>query len=248
MTSTQTTDWLLPFLGRNTSLSTAMNFLFRQGNIYVMDNHRAALWCWMQHITPKKRYSLFHIDAHYDTRSVNGASWLSSVPDLASLSLADYLAFGTERAGTENWPLISWDNYLSLFFEKYPTLLSECFLATHQMGDQPEATVKYEHMIPRVFSESFPSFLTDYSSDGWILNLDIDYFFCKSGDDYIPMFSDAFMDRFIEAIAEVVRRQQLLCMTIALSPECCGGWRASEEMCSRIASKLGINFQLPRTI
>ena len=158
MTSTQTVDWLLPFQGRNTSLSAGMNFLFRQGNVYVMDNHRAALWCWMQHITPQKRYSLFHIEAHYDTRSVKGASWLSSVPDLQSLSLADYLSFGTERAGTENWPLISWDNYLSLFFEKYPTLLSECFFATHQMGDQPEATVKYEHMIPEFSLRAFRAF------------------------------------------------------------------------------------------
>ena len=244
MTSPQTTAWLLPFQGRNPSLSTEMNFLFRQENIYVMDNHRAALWCWMQHVDPQQRYSLFHIDAHYDTRSVKAAPWLSSVPDLASLSLADYLAFGTERAGTENWPLISWENYLSLFFEKYPTLLSECFLATHQMGDQPEATVKYEHMIPRVFSECLPSFLTDYSGDGWILNLDIDYFFCKSGDDYIPMFSDVFMDRFIESVAEVLRRKKLCCMTIALSPECCGGWSASEELCSRIASGLGLDFRL----
>jgi hypothetical protein len=53
---------------------------------------------------------------------------------------------------------------------------------------------------------------------------------------------------FIEAIAQVVRRQKLICMTIALSPECCGGWRASDETCFRIASKLGINFQLPRTM
>jgi hypothetical protein len=224
-----------------------MNFLFRQGNIYVMDNHRAALWCWMKHISPEKRYSLFHIDAHYDTRSVKEAAWLTSVPDLTSVTLADYLAFGTERESSEKWPLIAWDNYLSLFFEKFPAMLAECFFATHQVGDQPEASVKYEHMIPRIFSESLPSFLEDYSSDGWILNLDIDYFFCKSGEKYIPMFSDDFIDRFIEAVAKVIRRKKLICMTIALSPECCGGWQASEAMCSRITSGLGISFALPQS-
>jgi hypothetical protein len=244
MPSTHATDWLIRFQGRNTSLSTKMNFLFRQENIYVMDNHRAALWCWMQHIDLQKRYSLFHIDAHYDTRSVKGASWLSSVPYLPSIPLDTYLQFGAERTDTYNQPLICWDNYLSLFLEKHPALLTECFLATHQIGDAPEDTVRLEHKLPTVLSEDLPSFLTDYPNDGWIINLDIDYFFCKSGDDYIQMFSDVYIDRLIEAINEVVRRKTLLCMTIALSPECCGGWSASEEMCSRISQRLGIDFNL----
>jgi len=244
VTSSASSSWLLPFKGRNASLSTEMNFLFRQKNIYVMDNHRAALWCWMQHISPERRYSLFHIDAHYDTRSIKEASWLASVPDLKNITLADYLAFGTERKSTDKWPLISWDNYLSLFFEKFPETLAECFLATHEMGDPPEGSVKYEHMIASIFTRNLQSFLKDYPSDGWILNLDIDYFFCKSGEKYIPMFSDEVIDSFIEAIAEVIQEEKLICMTIALSPECCGGWQASEIMCSRITSGLGINFEL----
>ncbi len=245
MTSSGTSSWLLPFQGRNASLSTKLNFLFRHENIYVMDNHRAALWCWMKHISPEKRYSLFHIDAHYDARSVKDAPWLASVPDLTSITLAEYLEFGKGKESAEKWPLIAWDNYLSLFFEKFPATLAECFLATHQMGDPPEPYVKHEHMIPKIFSENLPSFLEDYHNDGWILNLDIDYFFCKSGEKYIPMFSEAFIDSFIEAVAEVIRKGQLICMTIALSPECCGGWHASEAMCSRITSGLGFNFELP---
>ena len=43
-------EWLVPFKGRNTSGIYEQNFLWRDGAVYVMDNHRAALWCWIQHL------------------------------------------------------------------------------------------------------------------------------------------------------------------------------------------------------
>ena len=46
-------EWLVPFKGRNRSLSFDQNFLWRKDNIFIMDNHRAALWCWLQHMSPE---------------------------------------------------------------------------------------------------------------------------------------------------------------------------------------------------
>jgi hypothetical protein len=59
-------EWILPFLGRNRSGPSEDNFLWRTGSTYIMDNHRDALWCWLQHLIPGKEYNLFHIDRHFD--------------------------------------------------------------------------------------------------------------------------------------------------------------------------------------
>lgn len=47
-------EWLVPFKGRCYSGHYEQNFLWRHGNVYVMDNHRTALWCWLQHVDPRR--------------------------------------------------------------------------------------------------------------------------------------------------------------------------------------------------
>jgi hypothetical protein len=47
-TVTMDWEWIVPFKRRNYSGATHQNFLCRHGNVFVMDNHRAALWCWLQ--------------------------------------------------------------------------------------------------------------------------------------------------------------------------------------------------------
>ena len=57
-------EWLVPFKGRNASGVYNRNFPWRSGTVYVMDNHRAAMWCWLQHVDPGQAHSLFHMDRH----------------------------------------------------------------------------------------------------------------------------------------------------------------------------------------
>lgn len=41
---------------------------FEKQNIYIMDNHRLALWCWINEIDKKDygKYALIHIDDYFD--------------------------------------------------------------------------------------------------------------------------------------------------------------------------------------
>lgn len=48
--SSRDPKWHVPFKGRHDSLATRQNFLWQYGNVYVMDNRRAALWCWLREI------------------------------------------------------------------------------------------------------------------------------------------------------------------------------------------------------
>ena len=59
-------NWIYKNHELKTSGCYNMNFLFNNGKFYIMDNHLAAAWCWLQKIDTSKRYGLFHIDRHYD--------------------------------------------------------------------------------------------------------------------------------------------------------------------------------------
>ena len=62
-------NWIIPFKGRYAEDSTKdISFLWKFNNIYIMDNHRLALWCQLQHFDESRKYDIHHIDAHYDFR------------------------------------------------------------------------------------------------------------------------------------------------------------------------------------
>ena len=132
-----TGKWILPLKKRGRSLSMNQNFLWKFRNIYVMDNHRAALWCWMQEISAQHAYCAFHIDAHYDCAGAPDAEWLNSIPDIRVMSFADYLSISDPNSTSPAIPAIRWDNYLSLFLAKYPSQCAELFTTTHQIGTSP---------------------------------------------------------------------------------------------------------------
>jgi hypothetical protein len=112
---TDSGEWLVPFKGRNASGAFNQNFLWRTGNLYIMDNHRAALWCWLQHVNPKQHHSLFHIDRHYDALTSRLDTCLANLPADWSLGVDEYLARTVEHQDIiEPLPLFSWDNYLRI--------------------------------------------------------------------------------------------------------------------------------------
>src|SRR5262249_14238707 len=103
-----------------------------------MDNHRAAAWCWMQHIDPTKQHSLFHIDRHYDTLQSQMPAWLRHVPERwDKMSIEDYLglSYAPESAPAAQLPLFSFDNYLSIYFHMYGASITARNFATHEHGD-----------------------------------------------------------------------------------------------------------------
>jgi len=57
-----------------------LSFLWQEDKIYIMDNHRAALWCWIHSIRPNIKYSIFHIDAHHDADRSEMQRWKDNLP------------------------------------------------------------------------------------------------------------------------------------------------------------------------
>jgi hypothetical protein len=59
-------EWLIPWRERGYSGQVRDNLLWRLDRLYVMDNHRLALWCWWQRLPESERWHYLHVDCHYD--------------------------------------------------------------------------------------------------------------------------------------------------------------------------------------
>ncbi|MGF1903463.1 UPF0489 family protein [Aliivibrio sifiae] len=236
--------WLVPFKGRNFSGCYNQNFLWKKSNIYIMDNHRAALWCWLQHLSMNDKINYLHIDKHRDTLQSQIDEWTSSCPDFEGLSIDDYLGHIYTRSMGTDIPLFRWDNYASIFLNKFEENINTCIFATHDEGDEPN----FAHVQCGAMWE-LPTQI-DYwlsgKNDKWIVNIDLDYFFSEhTNGQYINLVSDEYLLSIFSAIKVRLETKEIACLTICLSPECCGGWSNAELMSQKIMKILDVDFQLP---
>jgi hypothetical protein len=188
-------EWIVPFKGRNSSGAYNQNFLWKTENIYAMDNHRAALWCWMQHVNPLDTHSIFHIDRHYDTLQSNMKTWLRRFPRKWNISVEQYLdlSYQFDDDETRDHLLFRFDNYLSLYLHKFKQSISTCYFATHHDRDKPNFKGGFEPP-PWDVPENLDYWIDD-KRQPWILNIDLDYFFCDDReDDNIQMLSDEYIE------------------------------------------------------
>jgi len=237
--------WLVPFKGRGFSGCYSQNFLWNKNNIYIMDNHRAALWCWFQHLSKDSKISYFHIDRHTDALESEIDGLVEACPDLWLIGIDDYLSKIYEKIMGDDVLLFRWDNYSSIFLKKYKDLVNDSFFVTHNEGDEPSFC---DSQKKDVFSlANNLSYWLDDTNNQWIFNLDLDYFFYTSGyDEYSQLLSDEYIKQVFIAIKKLLDEDKILCLTICLSPEFCGSWEEAERVCSIGVRILGLDFILPK--
>lgn len=220
--------------GKNSSLSCDLNYFAKSGNIYIMDNHLAAIWCW-EKLPRNKRYSLFHIDAHYDLGECPPSYSLYSETDLSTIPITELTNFVDPNY--KETPYFQWDNYLHLFNRKYKGVLKEVFFITQRLDNWFELEgVMYEELD---IWNIDPKICFD---NPVILNLDIDYFFEQNSGSHFKLFNEDLVYSFAKWLA--LNRHKFEQITIALSPECCGGWNHSINMANLILSELNLHIDL----
>ena len=247
-------EWLVPFKGRTNSGPYNQNFLWRHGSIYVMDNHRAAMWCWLQHVDPGQSHSLFHMDRHYDCQFMQ--EWLESCPhDLRQFGVNEYLDFDYASNGvgcSQRMPLFTWDNYLSIYLARYGNSINSLVAYVHDDGGQ---TAPKQHFVRgniwRGYVWDVPGDIDhwlDSNRGPWIFNLDLDCFFWHHAERPGLMVSDAYLTTCFEKIRKRIEDRTIAVTTIAFTPSrvFTGGWEPSERLAERVLQILGIDFALPQ--
>ncbi len=227
-------QFLIPLVNRGESASSQDNVLWQKDNIFVMDNHRLALWCWFQVLEKKKRYNLFHIDAHPD---MSESALKNFNHDLWTLSLEDYRRTRQEDI---NLPLFRWDNYLEVFLRNYPEMIGVTLSSTHHLGSSKELSEEIKPFdLAKRMHEIFSGkkYVNDF---GWIVNLDLDYFFSAAPEKF-ELFSDDFVESIAESIDLGLKSGMISALTISLSPECCGSWEKAELMLGKFSKILNLS-------
>jgi hypothetical protein len=215
--------------GQNSSHATNLNYVAVSGKTYIIDNHLAAIWC-MSQLDVLKRYNFLHIDRHYDLSPYNSErhSKIKSI-DLKNLPIDDLTSFRT-TVDRKEFQLVTWDNYINLFNEKFPDTIDQTIFITQKKGDF-NYKKEYKHLeIYELFTEIFET------ENKWIFNIDLDYFFTTPVDTTIQMFTDEFIEEFALWLKGEYKNAELI--IFCLSPECCGGWDKAQKILDIIKSHI----------
>lgn len=216
-------EWILPLREKKYSGPDHVSFLTlqktEQGSIYISDNHKMALWCWGEILKQNLNttFSILHIDAHFDCDSRGEVQFPKNWKELTFEGL-----YGLKMS--DNLPMVRWDNYFPLFVKYESGLINQMISVTHDIGKK----IKFDKEIS---AWDIPKYLDNIllSEKKWILNIDLDYFFARRFKE-APMFSDQYIEYIFSLLKLSYDEDRVLCITVALSPECCGSWENSERI------------------
>jgi hypothetical protein len=224
------------------SMHDNVNLLYNENKIYIMDNHLAASWCWLQKVDIADSHYYLHIDRHYDLLGSNNiiqTHLIDKGVKLHELSFPEYLDLKQLGSNNATFKLFRWDNYVLNLHYAYPTLFNEAYFATHKDGTLHEGFVTREVDFLELLLE-IDYWIEERQDKGWILNLDLDYFYGHVNDKKIQIIDDQYIEQLAINIRKIISKVKVF--TICLSPECCGGWQNAIEKAEIICNVLKIDF------
>ena len=206
-------------------------FMWQNDKVFVMDNHMAALWGWLQVCDPQKKYNFMHIDRHYDMLECFKDEDLEPVKKNPNLAFEEF--HNLKRKDGE-FQVFCWDNYIMAGYVMFPDWFHTNIFLTHKEGDvgkswghkpmkiREEDPLFMEWYIDQYIGE--PSECLDVFKGAdyklpWIVNLDLDVFY--TGNSHIQLFSDDYIKRIAELLQS--NMDNITALTIAVGPDCLGG-------------------------
>jgi len=225
-------EWLITWKERGRSGPVHDSFLWRHDRLYVMDNHRLALWCWWQHLDNDPRgWNFLHIDRHYDALWQRARPWIkhhnpSHRSDLSSFRQAKFSEQGEELE------LYRWDVITSALLTLDGDKIHNWAFATAGEGEPPPIpdlqTIDPWNLPARLRWMAKPS-EEDLSS---IIDIDIDYFTHFDDDGLFGrVFSDQYLRELGSALGEGLTNDSFGVVTVALNSSITGSWQLAEELC-----------------
>lgn len=222
-------------------------FLGRSENCFVMDNHRCALWCWLQSIDLSQKYNVLQIDRHLDALYWPPDVWasLSTKKPIHELTIEQYLTAEVVLP-TDQFLAFRDDNSLSAFVHFYSHQLNELCIASHgrhyalPRWDQTHY-IRCDEFFEGEYLKCLFEPYTTRARYKWIVNIDLDYFFYPDSDtNSRRLFSFEYVADLFGRLRKQLDKGRIQVVTIALSPGNTGTWNKAREMCLEICGYLGI--------
>lgn len=218
-----------------------LSILKQAGNIFIMDNHMAASWCWAQKIDTNQTYNLMHIDKHYDLLDGGTDKRVKAITDskfeIQSSTIQEYCSLTYPKTFlNEKNQVFRYDNYMTIFKKLFPEIFKKIKFATHKDGTIPADWSFYEIEIIDLPTNNVEYWINENDLK-WIINIDVDFFFTKGYDDkYFQFLTDEYILTFARQLKNVLNKIEVI--TIALSPTFCGGIEKSDRIAKMFLEEL----------
>ncbi len=240
--------------------------LWQNNNVYVMDNHLSAAWCWLQSCDRQKKYNFMHIDRHYDMLDCFHDEDLELLRNNPHMPYDEFKELKRTKDIGEKYGLFRWDNYIMATYVLQPSWFHSNIFLTHKEGNisdswgrKPFAMYEicplYMDWAINQYIGEPDKFLDGLENDDyklpWIVNIDIDIFYTA---EHIQLYSDEYVRHIARLINKYMSNIQTL--TIALSPDCVKGenmeekWRNSFHILKIMSEEIELlkDFPFPQDI
>ena len=142
-------------------------------------------------------------------------------------------------------PVIVWDNYLTIYLAKFGKNIKRLRFLTHKDGDNPG----YENTFfsdPWELPNNIEYWLDEKNTYSWIVNIDLDYFYCEFNDEYGQMFSNDFFDDVFISLKKAMCKGKIAALTLCLTQtNYTPVWDKTEALAKRGLELLGLDWELP---
>lgn len=225
---------------------TDLNLLWKSdfAPIYIMDNHLAATWCWMQECNPNEKYNFMHIDKHSDLKGCGYTENIEFLRVTPKISFIDYEKI--TYFNHEEYQFFQWDNYIRACHFLFPNWFNTNFFYTQEdnlsfANDWGYVAFPSQTLEALCVRQGITQYIKEQKTltndvvidknmwkKKWIVNIDLDFFWDFDG---IKVFDDQFIMDLGKRISKAMSNIQVL--TIALSPSCCRSWDNAID-CSKV--------------
>jgi hypothetical protein len=225
-------EWLIPWKERGRSGPVKDSFLWHSDRLYVMDNHRLALWCWWQHLDNDRRgWNFFHVDRHYDALWQRARPWLDYHNPNHRLDLNSFRQAKFSEQG-EELNLYRWDVIISALLTLDGKKIHRWVFATAGLGESPPIS-NLEFINPWNLPAQLRWMATPNGEElPSIIDIDLDYFTYFDDNGFFGrVFSDQYLRELSSTLGEGLTNKRFGVVTVALSPTTTGSWQLAEELC-----------------
>lgn len=210
-----------------------------------MDNHLAAAYCWIYELDKSENLNFFHIDQHEDLWSDAPIESYIKIKDASHISLDEFLSMSYQSGKKQAF---NYANYILQTQRIFPNWFKKCCFACPDYVDNKELdiilqldNIKLLGSISDATKWTYATLERD-KDNRWIINIDLDYFFYSNA---FQMLTNEYIQFFFEDLKNAMEESgKIAVVTIALSPECCGGWDKVIPVANYVAEILELDFKL----
>jgi hypothetical protein len=201
-----------------TGTAEDVNLYFEGDRLAVSDNHRMAYWFFRGNAADGS--TLIHIDAHLDCSYFSDSDreqLRRAEPYCGAQQFAEhrYHSDGSER------PAVRYGNWIPALLDVHPHLFDRVLLRCNKpagplvLNDLP--------CVKECYEKDVFSYLTHLPRA--CVSIDIDYYFARHADTYTQRLTTPAPVEHFRLLLGRVRMNRHVPLFVALSPQCCGGWR-----------------------